>query len=120
MWRAALVVAVEGLALLGLAAFLIVELVVSTPSDVGGAVGILLFTAAGGAGLLVLARSLAGAARWARGPTVVMQLVAVPVGYTLTFQSGQPYWGIPVLGLAAAELYLLATPEARLVFDDRD
>ena len=69
------------------------------------------------AGLLVLlvARGLLRVQGWSRSPAVVLQLLAVPVGLGLV-QGGVYYAAVPVLGLAGAVLYQLATPEARLAF----
>jgi hypothetical protein len=41
------------------------------------------------------------------------------IGYTAAFQYGAPQVGVPVLAVAAVELYLLATPEARLAYAQR-
>jgi hypothetical protein len=46
----------------------------------------------------------------------VLQLLALPVGYSLAFQAGLPGYGGPILVLAVAELYLLFTPESRSSF----
>ncbi|HEX5494887.1 MAG TPA: hypothetical protein VFX70_09975 [Mycobacteriales bacterium] len=116
---AALVAAVEGLALVGLAAFFLVELAVSTPTDTGAALTGAGFELLGGVLLLMVARGLHQARRWSRSPSVVLQVVSLPVGYTLAFQAGQPWWGLPVLVLAVAELYFLFTPEARRAFDEQ-
>ena len=37
-------------------------------------------------------------------------------GFVAAFEAGRPLIGLPVLALVATELYLLATPEARLAF----
>jgi hypothetical protein len=60
---AAAVAAVEALALLGLALFFLVELVVSTPTAVGTAVGAVVFELLGAAVLLAVARGLYRARR---------------------------------------------------------
>ena len=110
---AALLAGLEGLGLVGLAVFFVVELVVATPSDAGTALATTVFELLGGAVLLGVAHGLRRARRWARSPSVALQIVFLPVGYTLAFQAGQPEWGVPVLVLAVGELYLLFTPEAR-------
>ena len=71
------------------------------------------------AGLLVLlvARGLLRVQGWSRSPAVVLQLLALPVGLGLV-QGAVLYAAVPVLGLAGAVLYQLATPEARLAFRD--
>ena len=56
---------------------------------------------------------------WSRGPVVVLQLLLGLFGYSTAFPGGQPLLGIPLIVLAVAELYLLATPEARLAFYER-
>jgi hypothetical protein len=68
-----------------------------------------------GGGLLPIARGMSRAAGWSRSPAVVVQLLALPIGYGLV--QGQVWWAaVPVLLLAGSVLYLLATPEARLAF----
>lgn len=116
---AALVAAVEGLALVGLAAFFLVDVAVASPTDTGAALAGAAIELCTGVALLAIARGLYRVARWARSPSVVLQVVFLPVGYTLAFQAGQPWWGLPVLVLAVAELYLLFTPESRRTFDER-
>ena len=71
------------------------------------------------AGVLVLlvARGLADVRGWARSPAVVVQLLALPVGYGLV-QGQVWYAAVPVLGLALAVLYHLFTAEARVEFGD--
>ena len=69
---------------------------------------------AGGLVLLV-ARGLGDVRGWARSPAVVVQLLALPVGYGLV-QGRVWVAAVPVLLLAASVLYLLLTAEARLAF----
>jgi hypothetical protein len=67
--------------------------------------------------VLLVARGLADLRGWARSPAVVVQLLALPVGYGLV--QGRVWWAaVPVLGLALAVLYHLFTAEARLAFED--
>jgi hypothetical protein len=113
---AAAVAAVEGVALLGLGAFYAVKTALQRPDSYGRALLGAAMALAGGALLVLLARALLRVRRWARSPVVVLQLLALPVGYTLAFQAGLPGYGGPVLVLAVAELYLLFTPEARAAF----
>ena len=65
--------------------------------------------------VLLIARGLADVRWWARSPAVVVQLLALPVGYGLV-QGRVWIAAVPVLGLALAVLFLLATAEARLDF----
>ncbi|NHI19793.1 hypothetical protein H9L10_02960 [Phycicoccus endophyticus] len=94
---------VEALALAGFAAFYLYELARGEGSDAArvamSAVTILL----GAAGLAALARGWLGAARWPRTPTVVVNLLLLPVGVSL-LQAGRPVLGVVVLALAVVAL----------------
>jgi hypothetical protein len=48
---------------------------------------------------------------------VVLQLLALPVGYSLAFQAGRVGYGGPILVAALVVLYLLFTPPARAALD---
>ncbi len=67
--------------------------------------------------VLLIARGLNEVRGWARSPAVVVQLLALPVGYGLV-QGRVWLAAVPVLGLALGVLFLLATAEARLAFRD--
>ena len=114
---AALLVAVEGAALIVLAGVEAVSTLVSDAASVTLALVTAAAAAGGGALLLWLARSLAGLRKWARSPVVVLQLIALPIGYNLITPSGRPELGVPVLALAAATLVLLGTAEARAALE---
>jgi hypothetical protein len=116
---AALVAAVEGVALLGLGAFYAGKTALQRPDSYGRALLGAAMAVAGGALLLLLGRALLRVRRWARSPVVVLQVLALPVAYSLAFQAGLPGYGGPILVLAVAELYLLFTPEARAAFWER-
>jgi len=111
---AAALVAVEGAALLVLA---VVNVVLTALDDVGSvplALAGALLLAIFGAALLLLARALRALKPPARSPVVAVQIVALPVGWTLASTNGRPEIGVPVLVLAIAVLVLLfATAEAR-------
>jgi hypothetical protein len=111
---AAALVAVEGVALLVLAVVNVVLTALddadSVPLALGGAVLLAIF----GGALLLLARALRALRPPARSPVVAVQVVALPVGWTLTSTNGRPEIGLPVLLLAVAVLVLLfGTAEAR-------
>lgn len=114
--RAALLVAVEGaaLALLGLG-YGIAGLV-GEPFDRLATVLEALAAIALGAGLLLVARGLAAARRWAMAPAVLTQLLALPVGVGLV-QGRVWYAAVPVLALAVAVLAHLAAPSTRATFE---
>lgn len=73
-------VLVEGVALLAVAAFLIVEMFRRAPTDTGGAVAQAVFAVAIGLGLLQLGRVVLRADERARIPVLVWQLLQVSVG----------------------------------------
>jgi hypothetical protein len=111
---AAALVAVEGVALLVLAVVEAVSTIVSDAASVSLALVTAAFAAGTGALLLWLARALVELRRAARTPVVVLQLIALPIGWNLIGTSGRPELGVPVLVLAAAVLALLfGTEDAR-------
>ena len=79
---AAVLVALQGLALVVLGA---VELVHATSSRLALAVTTTLFFAALGAGLVLCALGLAGLSSWARGPVVTVELIGILVAFS--------FWG---------------------------
>lgn len=117
--RASLVVALEGVVLLLLGLGYGVAGWVGDPFDrtatllEGG------FAVVVGGLLLLVARGVSRVDGWSRSPAVVVQLLALPVGYGLA--QGRVWWAaVPVLLLAGTVLYLLATPEARMAFRGLD
>jgi hypothetical protein len=111
---AAALVTVEGAALLGLAVLSVVLTALDDAGSVPLALGGALLLAIFGGALLLLARGLRALKPPARSPVVAAQIVALPVGWTLTSTNGRPEIGVPVLVLAVAVLVLLlGTAEAR-------
>ena len=47
----------------------------------------------------------------------MLELLALPVSYSLAFQSHLPVYGAPIMLSALAVLYLLFTPAARAALD---
>jgi hypothetical protein len=114
---ACVVLGLESLALLGIAAFLVIETMTGSPNSVarallGAAMAVIgaLALAAGARGLLRLSPA-------ARTPIVVIQLLAVPVSYSLAFQAGRVGYGGPILLAAVSVIYLLFTPPVRAALD---
>jgi hypothetical protein len=111
---AAGLVVLEGVALVLLA---VVNVVLTALSDAGSvplALGGAVLLAIFGGGLILLARALRRLRPPARSPVVAVQIVALPVGWTLTSANGRPEIGLPVLALAVAVLALLfGTAQAR-------
>jgi hypothetical protein len=114
---ACIILLLEALALTGVAAFLVYDTAAGSPHSVAGA---LLGAALALVGTLVLvlgAKALARLRPAARTPVVVLQLLALPVSYSLAFQAGFVAVGGPVLVAALAVIYLLFTPPARAALD---
>jgi hypothetical protein len=113
------VVAVEAAAAAVLALGLLFLTLTSSPDSVGRALAEVVYVGMAAALLGTGAVGLWRVSAWARGPVVVLQLLLGVLGYTAAFQADRPLIGVPVLAAVALELYLLATPEARLAFFDR-
>jgi hypothetical protein len=113
---AALVVALEALGALAGAGATAWFALTGQVSSTKNAMGIVAVAVVGALLLAFCARGLWRVAAWARGPVVAFQLLLALLGYTAAFQYGAPPVGIPMLVLAAAELYFLATPESRLAY----
>lgn len=111
--------AVEGLAVLAAAIVLAVDTVLSKPDSYGRAVFGAVLAAVTGVLLLRLARGILRLEGWSRAPLIVLQLLFIPVGYSLAFQSGLPWYGVPILALCAVGIVLLLMPAARVAFLDR-
>jgi hypothetical protein len=106
--------------LVGLGALVLLYLTfTSTADSLSRALAEVVLVAGGAAALTVAALGLWRVASWARGPVIVLQLLLAALAYTTAFEAGQPLIGLPVLVLVATEVYLLATPEARLAYLDR-
>ena len=111
----AALVALQGVAVVLIAAFLLVELVAERPRSVGAAVGVLALAALGGCGLLVVARGLVAARRWSRSPAVVTQLIVVPVALAAAREA--PLVGVPMLVWGGAVIVLLFVPSVSHALD---
>ncbi|MCW2496610.1 hypothetical protein [Jatrophihabitans sp.] len=114
---AVFVIMVEAVALLAGAAVLIIKTVTGHPSDVAGALLGAAFAVGAAAVLYLAGRGLARLQPAARTPIVVIELLALPVSYSLAFQAGLVEYGGPILLAALAVLYLLFTPAARAALD---
>jgi hypothetical protein len=116
---AAIVVAIEAAAVaVGALAWLWLT-VTSTPDSLARALAEVVILALVAAGLAAAALGLSRVASWARGPVIAAQIFFGLSGFVAAFEAGRPLIGVPVLLVVAVELYLLATPEARLAYLDR-
>jgi hypothetical protein len=116
---AAVVVGIEAAAIAVGAVVLLYLSLTSTADSLSRAVAEVVIVGAGAAVLAAAAVGLWRVAAWARGPVIVLQLLLAALAYTTAFDAGRPAVGLPVLVLVAVELYLLATPEARLAYLER-
>ena len=116
---AAVLVAIEAAGLVAAAAVLFAKIVVGHPESLARALLEAAMALAGAAMLGLAARGLLHARQAARTPVIVIQLLALPVGYSLAFQAGLVAYGGPILGAAVTVLYLLFTPPAREILDRR-
>ncbi len=107
--------AIEAAGLVALGIVVVVKVATGTPRSPVLAVVAAGLAAATGALLLLLGRALGRLRGWAYTPTVVLQLLALPVGYSLAAQAGLWAYGGPVLLLAIGELVALLTPASRRV-----
>jgi len=113
-WAAAVLV-VEAVALVALGVVIIVKVVTGLPSSVVFAVIAALMAMGTGVALGALGMALRRCRGWAYVPVIVVQGLALPVGYSLAVEAGLWQYGGPVLLLAVAELCLLITPSSRRV-----
>ncbi|MGH8862498.1 MAG: hypothetical protein ACRDVG_14920 [Jatrophihabitantaceae bacterium] len=107
----------EVLALVGAAGVLVEKTIGGRPADVGRALLGAALALAGAAALAFGARALWHLRSAARSPVVVLQLLALPVSYSLWFQAGRTGYGAPIMIVAVAVLFLLFTPPVRDVLD---
>jgi hypothetical protein len=116
--RAAVVlILIESLSLLAATGFLVYSTVTGRPSEVARALLGAAIALLGAAGLAAGARGLWHLSSAARSPIVVVQLLALPVGYSLGFQAGRIGYGGPIMAVALATLFLLFTPPVREALD---
>lgn len=107
----------QALALVAAAAIVLVKAGTQKSHDVTGAVLLAAIALAGALALVFCARGLLRLRPAARTPVVVIELLALPVSYTLAFQADRVGYGAPILLSALAVIYLLFTPPVRAVLD---
>jgi hypothetical protein len=114
---AAALVSAEVAALLAGAVILIVMAAVRTTTRLWAALAIAGFVLVAAAVLAVCVRGLLGLRPSARSPVILVQLLALPVGYSLGFQADRLAVAAPILVVAVSVLVLLMTPSARHALD---
>ena len=109
---AGLLVAVQGVAALVVAAALVVRGIAGADQRVVNGLGTALWFVLVGGVVLAAGRALVIGKRWGRGLGVFTQLLLAPVAWYLAVGSHRPAFGIPLGVLAAAVLVLLFSPAA--------
>jgi hypothetical protein len=114
---AAGLVLLEAAALAVTAVVLLVLAFVHTTTRLWAAAAIVGFALLGAAVLALCARGLLRLRPSARSPVILVQLLALPIGYSLGIQAGRAVIGVPILLLAIAVLVLLMVPSSRQALD---
>jgi hypothetical protein len=111
------IVCLQALALLAAAGVLVFKTLFGNPDSVGRAMSDAGFAILGALLLALAMRGLVRLSPSARTPVIVLELLALPVSYSLAFQAHRVDYGGPILVSALAVLYLLFTPAAREALD---
>lgn len=109
---AGLLVTVQGVAALSVAAVLVVRGLAGADQHVVNGVGTAVWFVLVGAVVLAAGRALILGKRWGRGLAVITQLLLLPVAWYLAVDSNRPAFGVPAGAVALAVLALLFTPAA--------
>jgi hypothetical protein len=117
---ACVLIVLEALGLLGAVVVVVYKAATEKSHSLAGALLLAAVALCGVVVLVACARGLARLSPAARTPVVVLEVLAVPVSYSLGFQAGKYVYGAPILVAALAVLYLLFTPPARAVLDRED
>ena len=112
MRAAGLVVALQGVAALVVAAVLVVRGIAGADQRVVNGLGTAIWFVLVGGVVLAAGRALVVGKRWGRGLAVVTELLLLPVAWYLAVGSHQPAFGIPVGVVALTVLILLFSPAA--------
>lgn len=116
---AAAIEALEGLALVGYAAYFVIETVIGAASNTTSAVALTAVTALLGFGALLVGLGLYRCRRWSRAPAVATQVFALPVAVTF-FQSGRADIGAPLAFVAVVALVALFHPATTQTLSERE
>ena len=110
--------AAEAVALTGLAIYVAWATLARSTTSKQGAGALLALIVIGVLIVGGLSRALSNLKTWARGPAIVLELLLLPIGYTM-ISGGLAYVGIPVMvcGLFGAGLLLAPATRAALGLD---
>jgi hypothetical protein len=115
---AVVLLGVQVIGLVGVVAVLIYADVRSTATSTAGATGLTVSAAVFAALMALFVWALAGRRAWARSPAIVLDLLLVPVAFSL-ITSDLALIGIPVLLLAGGTVALLLAPSTRAALGAR-
>jgi hypothetical protein len=107
--------AVQAVGLAGLVCVLLYEDLAGSADSARGAWAVTLFTVLMTAVLGLLSLALRRRRGWARGPAIVLELLFLPIGYSMAL-GGLPWLGIPLIaaGLGGAGALLVPATRAAL------
>jgi hypothetical protein len=114
---AAVIVGLQSLALLVAAGYFVLETLFGHPSTTGRALAGAGFALLAAVVLAFAARGVIGGSPAARTPVIVLEVLTLPVSYSLGFQAHKIWWGGPIMASAIAVILLLFTPSAREQLD---
>ncbi len=110
---AAAIVAVQGIALVAAAVLLVVKSLLDSADSIGRALFAAALALVGAAVLGLCANGLRRGLNSSRSPVIVLEILALPVGFSLGIQAGLIGYGGPMLLSALAVLVLLFSPGGR-------
>ena len=109
---AVVLLSVEALGVGLLAAIFAYDGLTQRAASTGSAVSVVAFPAILAVVLGLLAVQLSRSRAWARGPAVALELLLVPLGYSMVV-GGAPWLGVPAIVAGLVCTGLLLTPSAR-------
>jgi hypothetical protein len=111
------IIGLQVLALLTAAGVVVVKALTQTSTSLANALLLAAITIAAAAVMVMCGRGLLRVRPAARTPVVVLEVLALPVSYSLAIQSDRVGYGGPIMVSALAVLYLLFTPPVRAVLE---
>ena len=114
---ACVIVGLQVLALISAAGVVLAKAATETAHSLAGALLLAAIALAAAVVLVLCGRALLRMRPAARTPVVVIELLALPVSYSLAFQADRVAYGGPIIVSALGVLYLLFTPPSRAVLD---
>ncbi|WP_174550951.1 hypothetical protein [Actinomadura macra] len=109
VYAAAALEAAEGVAAAGFGVYTGVETAAGSAADPVSAIGVTVLALVGGLAMLGCARGILRADQWSRAPTVLTQLFALPVAWSL-WQSDRPAIAVPMAAAAVLALIAVLSP----------